>query len=99
MPTKTAITPKSTKSSMILLSSIIIANIIEAQMIPKRFFEDKEYIDLPVDDEFNISCLNTSITKNNKNSVKKVVNGIKTAATSVKKALETKKCEKKECHI
>ena len=65
-------------------------------MIPEKFFEDKEHIDFPVDDVINSSCQNTSNNKNNKKSVNKVVNGLKTAATSVKKALESKKGDKKE---
>ena len=50
---------------MILLTSIIIANIIDTLMIPEKFFENKEHIDFPVDDEINSNCENTSNDKNN----------------------------------
>ena len=58
--------PTTPKCTMILLASVIIANIIDTLMIPEKFFEDKEHIDFPVDEEINSSCRNTSNDKNNK---------------------------------
>ena len=94
MPTSTDVTTP--KSTLILLATIIISNILDNQMIPAKFFVDKKLSDFPVDEEINSRCQNTPSDKNNKKPVNKVVNGLKTADTSVKKALESKKCEKKE---
>ena len=91
-PTSTDVTTP--KSTMLLLSTIIISNIIDNLMIPEKFFEDKLHIDFSVDDEINSSFQNTSSDKNKK-PVNKVVSGLKTAATNVKKVLESKKGDKK----
>ena len=75
----------------------MIAYILDSQKVPKK--EDIVLYNPPIDDDISGISLKASNEKSNKKSGNKVVEGIKTVATNVKKALENKKCEKKEKKI